>query len=331
MWFLFSNDKIKWINKKIKSTLLITINYLTKKYKQITALDQINTTIEKNKITGLLGVNGAGKSTLMKIISASLFPTKGNCLINNKDVFENPREIKKEIGYLAEVPPLYEEMSVESYLMFASELKGLFSKQKRKEAAKKVITVCQLEERKNQKISTLSKGYKQRVGIAMAFIGNPKVLILDEPSVGLDPNQIVGIRDLIKKQSGNKTIIISSHILQEIEAICDNVILINKGKIIMQGNIKSLKENFFKKKRLCIQFTETEKKIEKAVKLIQKKYPEIQIEKKENELILIYEKSFNIIQPKILRLLVENQLQVSSLLNQNTSLENIFKQLTKKN
>ena len=116
---------------------MITINHLTKKYKHFTALDQINTTIEKNKITGLLGVNGAGKSTLMKIISASLFPTQGNCLINNKDIFESPREIKKEIGYLAEICPLYEEMSVESYLMFASELKGLFSKKKRKRSREK--------------------------------------------------------------------------------------------------------------------------------------------------------------------------------------------------
>ena len=135
------------------------------------------------------------------------------------------------------------------------------------------MTTCQIEEKKNQKIKTLSKGYKQRVGIAMAFIGNPKILILDEPSVGLDPNQIISIRDLIKKQSGNKTIIISSHILQEIEAICDHVILIDKGKIIMQGNIKSLKENFFKKKKTLYSVYRNRKKNRKSCQINSKKIP----------------------------------------------------------
>ncbi|OFX70908.1 MAG: gliding motility-associated ABC transporter ATP-binding subunit GldA [Bacteroidetes bacterium GWE2_29_8] len=220
-----------------------------KSYNSIKAVDNISFEIKKGEIVGFLGPNGAGKSTTLKMATSFIHPDKGNIYINNINVKENPSKIKKIIGYLPENNPLYYEMTVIEYLIFIAKLQDL-QKNKLNSRIEYVIDVCGLEKEKNKKISELSKGYKQRVGIAHAIVHDPKILILDEPTTGLDPNQIIDIRNLIKELGKEKTIIFSSHILQEVEAIAERVIIINKGKIIADGNTANLNEEVIKEKTI---------------------------------------------------------------------------------
>jgi len=229
----------------------IKINSINKFYKKQHALNNISLEIKKGEIIGLLGRNGAGKSTLLKIITGSIYQDSGEIIISNINNEENSISIKSKIGYLAEHNPLYENMYIREYLNFIAKTYKLNNIT---DAIIKIIKETGLETEKQKKIKELSKGYKQRVGLAAALIHNPEILILDEPITGLDPNQIIEIRDLIKKVSKNKTIILSTHIMQEVENICTRVILIHKGNMIDDQNIETLKkkkiklENYFKEK-----------------------------------------------------------------------------------
>ena len=212
---------------------------LTKKFGEQTALDNINLNIKKNEIVGLLGPNGAGKSTLMKSITGVLKIETGQILFQGRDISQFPIESKKNIGFLPENNPLYQDMFVKEYLNFVANIHKISSKR-----VDEVIELVGITPEKSKKISQLSKGYKQRVGLAQAIIHQPDLLILDEPTNGLDPNQIIEIRNLIKEISHEKTIILSTHIMQEVEALCSLVILIHKGHIIQDCSIEDFKGKF---------------------------------------------------------------------------------------
>lgn len=219
----------------------IVVENLTKKYGIQKAVDDITFRVKTGEVLGFLGPNGAGKTTTMKAITSYIAPNQGNIWIGNISVKENPEEIKKFIGYLPENNPLYSDMPVIDYLKFVAELQSIPGNQI-KERIHRMIDVCGLEGEKHKKIGELSKGYKQRVGLAQALIHDPQVLILDEPTAGLDPNQIVEIRELIKKIGREKTVILSSHILAEVEATCDRILIINKGKIVADGTALELRK-----------------------------------------------------------------------------------------
>lgn len=219
----------------------IVVENLTKLYGAQRAVDNISFRVKTGEILGFLGPNGAGKTTTMKAITTYLNPNEGNVHVGNFSVLENPEEVKQQIGYLPENNPLYLDMMMIDYLKFVADLHGI-EKSKVRERILEMIDICGLEAEKHKKISELSKGYKQRVGLAQALIHNPEVLILDEPTSGLDPNQIVEIRELIKKIGKEKTVILSSHILAEVEATCDRILIINKGKIVADGTSGELRK-----------------------------------------------------------------------------------------
>ena len=218
---------------------MITVKELTKRYARNTAVDHISFEIQKGQIVGFLGPNGAGKTTTMRMLTCFMPPTAGTAIVAGFDVLEEPMEVKKRIGYLPETPPLYPEMRTGEYLEFVGSLKGL----RKPELGKRVDYVCErcaVAEVRDKLISKLSKGYRQRVGLAQAIIHNPEVLILDEPTAGLDPKQINETRDLIKSLAGDHTIILSTHILPEVEQTCEQVIIINKGKVIATDSVNNL-------------------------------------------------------------------------------------------
>ncbi|AFK02836.1 ABC transporter related protein [Emticicia oligotrophica DSM 17448] len=219
----------------------IKIQNLSKVYGTQRAVDDISFEVAKGEIVGFLGPNGAGKSTTMKILTGYLPATDGSAVVNGFDVKISPMEVKKSIGYLPEHNPLYLDMYVREFLEFVGSLYGLRCKTLEIKVAE-TIKMVGLDLEKHKKISQLSKGYRQRVGLAQALIHNPDVLILDEPTTGLDPNQLVEIRELIKSVGRNKTVIFSTHIMQEVEAICDRVVIINRGKIVANGTLSELKQ-----------------------------------------------------------------------------------------
>ncbi|MCR4842868.1 MAG: ABC transporter ATP-binding protein [Eubacterium sp.] len=218
---------------------MIEIKHLTKRYGELCAVNDLNLTVEPGKIYGFLGPNGAGKSTTMNIITGYIGATEGEVLINGHDIFKDPIEAKKCIGYLPEMPPLYPDMSVKEYLDFVAELK-LIPKADRKEAVSHVMEVTGISDMSRRLIKNLSKGYKQRVGLAQAIINMPEIIILDEPTVGLDPRQIIEMRDLIRSLGKDHTVILSSHILSEVSEVCDHVFIIAKGQLVASDTVDNL-------------------------------------------------------------------------------------------
>ena len=218
---------------------MIEVSHLYKKYGDHYAVKDLSFTLESGKIYGLLGPNGAGKSTTMNMITGYIAPTSGSILVEGHDILEEPEEVKRAIGYLPEIPPLYIDMTVMEYLITVADLKGIPAKS-RQTVAVGVMEKVKITEMKDRLIKNLSKGYRQRVGIAQALIGSPKLVILDEPTVGLDPEQILEIRDLIRDLGREHTVILSSHILSEISAVCDHVLIINKGEMIASGDTADL-------------------------------------------------------------------------------------------
>jgi len=218
---------------------MIKVEGLTKRYARTVAVDDISFEVEKGQIVGFLGPNGAGKTTTMRVLTCFLPPSSGKATIAGFDVLESPQEVKKRIGYLPETPPLYPEMEVIEYLTFVGQLKGI-PRADIKRRADDVIARCALGDVQSKLIAKLSKGFRQRVGIAQAIIHNPDVLILDEPTSGLDPKQIIEIRDLLRALSGDHTIILSTHILSEVEHSCDRVIIISQGKLVAQDSVANL-------------------------------------------------------------------------------------------
>lgn len=225
----------------IESTggFMIKVRELTRFYGDKIGVKDVSFTINKGEMVGLLGPNGAGKSTIMKMITGYLMPTSGTITIDGMDAIEKPDEVSSKIGYMPEIPPLYTDMVVEEYLKFASEIKGI-KKNERKQCIEDVMDITSITDVRKRLIKNLSKGYRQRVGLAQALIGMPEILILDEPTVGLDPKQIAEVRSLLVELSKKHTIIISSHILSEISKVCKKIIVINQGHIVAEDTTENL-------------------------------------------------------------------------------------------
>jgi ABC-2 type transport system ATP-binding protein len=232
---------------------MIEVQNLPKKYGELTAVRNLSFKVEEGKIWGLLGPNAAGKTTTMRILTGYLPATDGRAFVAGFDVFEQPDEVKKVIGYLPEIVPLYPEMTVSGYLEFVAEIKQVPSA-KRKEAVGSALRSAALEDVRGRLIKNISRGFKQRVGIAQALIHDPKVLILDEPTVGLDPAQIREIRELIKGLRGERTVMLSTHILAEVTQVCDGVVIINEGQLMAAGSLEDLTASFRTKDGVVVRF-----------------------------------------------------------------------------
>lgn len=230
---------------------MIEVRNLTKKYGDHFAVQDISFSLEKGKIYGLLGPNGAGKSTTMNIMTGYIAATSGEVIIEGHDIFKEAEEAKKHIGYLPEIPPLYMDMTVWEYLFTVADLKGV-PRSERKSMITDAMEKVMITNMKDRLIKNLSKGYKQRVGIAQTLIGNPDIIILDEPTIGLDPKQIIEIRTLIKQLGEDHTVLISSHILSEIGAVCDHVVIINKGHLVVSDSTENLEKLFKGQDILCL-------------------------------------------------------------------------------
>lgn len=244
---------------------MIEVSNLVKDYGNHHAVKDISFTVDDGQIVGLLGPNGAGKSTTMNIMTGYISATSGTVKIGGCDILEEPIQAKKLIGYLPELPPLYEDMTVGEYLSFVCDLKGIRKKEDKIAAVTEVEEAVKITEVKGRLIKNLSKGYKQRVGLAQALIGNPPLLILDEPTVGLDPNQIIEIRSLIKSLAGKHTIILSSHILSEVNAICDYVLIIDKGILVAEDTPENLSRHFADKNRILLSIKGERTQVEEAL------------------------------------------------------------------
>ena len=294
----------------------ISVTSVTKNYGKQTALDAISFTIQKGEITGFLGPNGAGKSTLMKILTTYLKPTSGEALVNDFSTQTQSLAVQKSIGYLAENNPLYPEMYVREYLKFQAELNNASLSR-----IDEVITLTGLTPEVSKKIKHLSKGYKQRVGLAAALINDPEVLILDEPTTGLDPNQLKEIRALIKNIGKTKTVLLSTHIMQEVEAICDRVIIINKGKIVADKKMENLRDDTEQ-----IVEVEFDYRIEEVALMQLNKATAVK-----NTTGFVYEITFSTskdMRPAIFDFAHDNGLKILQLVKKNRSLEQLFQQLT---
>ena len=256
---------------------MIEVKNITKKYGSFVALDNVSFKIEKGEIIGLLGPNGAGKSTTMNIITGYIEPTEGEVIVDGINMLKRPKKAKREIGYMPEGVPLYYDLTVKEFVTYMAELKKV-NKKERKQKVANIIESTGLKEVQNKLIRNLSRGYKQRVSMAGALVGEPQILILDEPTVGLDPKQITEIRSLIKKLGKNHTVILSSHILSEVSQICDKVIIINKGKLIAIDTPNNLEDKVANDNSVYVTVEDPENKMEN----IKEKIPEI----KEVKLIL---------------------------------------------
>ena len=268
---------------------MIEIQNLTKKYGQIRAVNNLNFTVEKGEILGFLGPNGAGKTTTMNIITGYLPSSEGSVKVCGYDIMENPKEVKKRIGYLPEQPPVYMDMTVKDYLNFVSDLK-MVDKKSRKNQISDIMELVKIGDHRNRLIHNLSKGYKQRVGLAQALIGSPEVLVLDEPTVGLDPKQIIEIRKLIKALGKEHTIILSSHILPEVSAVCERVVIINKGEIAAIDTPENLSKGFGTASRLLVTVAGPKNSVLNTIKEIYGvKYVEPGVDKEKDVLSYVVE------------------------------------------
>lgn len=298
----------------------IEVKNLLKEYGEQKAVDHISFKINKGEIVGFLGPNGAGKSTTMKIITGYLQQTGGEAFVCGINVAEQPLETKKKIGYLPELNALYYDMYVREYLDFVASVHNI---ENAKQKIEQVIELTGLSVESKKKIGQLSKGYKQRVGLAAALIHDPEVLILDEPTSGLDPNQIIEIREVIKKQGQNKTVLFSSHILQEVEAICDRVIIINKGQIVADDKLSNLQKTNKDSHIVIVHFKEVIDKDQLAgMKQVSK------MEKADNNLFKLHTSDPEAVRKQILELALQQQLNIISLQSESRSLEDVFRSLT---
>ncbi|GGB09210.1 gliding motility-associated ABC transporter ATP-binding subunit GldA [Puia dinghuensis] len=298
----------------------IEINSLVKLYGEQKAVDNISFQVSKGEIVGFLGPNGAGKSTTMKILTGYLGHDSGEARVCGISVDAHPLEVKKKIGYLPEANPLYPDMYVREYLDFIADVHQVADKKARIEA---VIALVGLTVESNKKLGQLSKGYKQRVGLAAALIHDPEVLILDEPTSGLDPNQIIEIRDVIKRLGKNKTVLFSSHILQEVEALCDRVVIINKGRLVADSTISGLRTEASETGVIGVTFREqleaaalSPLKGVTAVRQVSAGEWELQTEEPDE------------VKKQLLQLALQNKWNIVSLQSENKSLEDIFRSLT---
>jgi ABC-2 type transport system ATP-binding protein len=312
---------------------MIEVKQLTKRYARTTAVDQISFSVEKGQIVGFLGPNGAGKTTTMRVLTCFLPPSSGTAKVAGYDVLEQPREVKKRIGYLPESPPLYPEMSTIEYLRFVGKLKGLSGGELDKRI-NYVLGRCFIADVKTRLLGKLSKGYRQRVGLAQAIIHNPDVLILDEPTAGLDPKQINETRDLIKSLAGDHTIILSTHILPEVEQTCEQVIIINKGKLAATDSVRNLQARTRGVESLLVEVAGRDGSLEAA--LVQSKLEQVPgvaqvLCKDPADHRLIFEvqtQKGQLIRGDLARTIVEAGWDLNELRAASMSLEEIFLELT---
>ena len=301
----------------------INVENITKIYGTQKALDQVSISINEGEIEGLLGPNGAGKSTLMKIITCFIPPTSGNVSVYGNNIFDNPIEIRQNIGYLPEHNPLYLEMYVREFLEFVG---GIYKLGKNtKERVEEMIELTGLTKESNKKIGQLSKGYRQRVGIAQALIHDPKVLILDEPTTGLDPNQLEEIRQLIKKIGQKKIVMLSTHIMQEVKAICSRVIIINSGKIVADDKTENLHSLQNKSNQYIVEFNK-----EANINEIKRIHDVINVAYNGNNTYTITSQSNADIRESIFKWSVDNGYMVLTIKKVDNNLEKIFHDLTSK-
>jgi len=299
----------------------IKIEGLTKVYGDQKALDDVSFSVETGRIVGFIGPNGAGKTTTMRILTGSIPPTEGSAWIEGMNVSEQSLDIRRIIGYLPENNPLYEDMFAREYLNYVA---GIYKIANKKQRVDEIIEMTGLQKEINKKISALSKGYKQRIGLAQAIIHDPRVLILDEPTSGLDPNQIVEIRELINRLGKEKTVMLSTHIMQEVEAICDRVLIINNGKLVADDKAEALSDKSSDVRTVIVEFDANVKPsdlkdikaVTKAVRLGDNKY-------------LVQSKSDKDVRPLLFQYAVKNKLTVLSMNLKNKSLEEVFQELTK--
>jgi ABC-2 type transport system ATP-binding protein len=299
----------------------IDIKEVTKIYGEQKALDQVSFQVETGKVIGFLGPNGAGKSTLMKIITGFIPPTIGEVSVEGIDVAENSMEVRKMIGYLPENNPLYPDMYVKEYLNFIA---GIYKINQAKTAVTEMIEKTGLTLEYKKKIGTLSKGYRQRVGLAQALIHNPKVLILDEPTSGLDPNQIVEIRNLIGQLGHEKTIMLSTHIMQEVEAICDRIVIINRGKIVADGTNESIQLQVASNKQVIVVEFNSSVAINKLIAI----HGVLSAKPVKGNIYLLEASGQNDIRQNVFNFAVQNQLAVLTMQVKEKSLEAAFQELT---
>lgn len=304
----------------------ISVKNVTKRYGTQCAVDNISFTVKTGEVLGFLGPNGAGKTTTMKAIACYLAPNEGDIVVGQNSVTVNPENVKKTIGYLPEHNPLYLEMGVIDYLKFVGELQGV-SKQHLDGRVKEMVKDCGLQRECHKRIGALSKGYRQRVGLAQALIHDPEVLILDEPTTGLDPNQIVEIRELIKKIGREKTVILSSHILAEVEATCDRILIISNGKIVADGTADDLRKKAQGNELLQVSLGNADKnEAFEALKLL----PTVQVVDFSDDKggYIIQSKSGEQSSKAVFDLCVEKGWYLTQLSTIETKLEDVFRDLT---
>lgn len=312
---------------------MIEVKNVSKNYQEIRALKDVTFTVQKGEIVGFLGPNGAGKTTAMKIITGYTAPTEGEVTVKGLSVMEHPEEVKSQIGYLPESVPLYDDMTVVEYLRFVSDIR--FSRQSRtpakREALGRVVRLCGLEKMIRRPIGELSKGYRQRTCLAQAMIHNPDILILDEPTSGLDPNQIADIREVIKNIGREKTVILSTHILQEVQAMCNRVIIINEGSIVAEGTTEELERQAQGKQTVYVKMKGLREKIHEALLDMPHAH---EVTHRDTESVDVF--GFEIvvdashdIREAVFRRAVTHNAPILEMRVERISLEDVFRQLTK--
>lgn len=302
---------------------MIKVENLKKSYGQFQALNDVSFEINKGEIVGLLGHNGAGKTTLMRIITGYIPASDGKAYVDGMDVFEEPKEVKKKIGYLPESCPLYTEMTVTDFLISMAQLKGV-KKKNVKQRLEYVLEAVQIKDKRHSIINTLSKGYKQRVGLAQSLIHDPNVLILDEPTVGLDPAQIIEIRELIRKQKNERTVILSTHILPEVSQTCEKIIIISKGQIAEQGTEQEIINRMSNNQRIQIQVGND---AEKAREIIGSTSGVLDVKGNTSFIDFELEKGKDL-RSQIAKSLIEQGIELNELRSEQMTLEDIFIRLT---
>ena len=308
---------------------MIEVKNLVKRYGDHLAVDHLSFHVDKGQIYGFLGPNGAGKSTTMNIMTGYIASTEGEVLIDGHNILEEPEDAKKCIGYLPEQPPLYFDMTVWEYLKFAAELKKI-KKSQRAEQVEEVMELTGISDMRNRLIKNLSKGYKQRVGLAQAILGYPEIIILDEPTVGLDPKQIIEIRELIKKLSEKHTVILSSHILSEVSAVCDYVMIINHGKLVASDTTENLSKMTLGSNTLELTIKGTKEEVNKLVSPLEmiRELEWIQSEEEDCVNLKITTEERTDIREQLFYLMAEHKLPILKMESTRISLEDIFLELT---
>jgi len=318
---------------------MIKVEGLTKRYARNVAVDHISFEVEKGQIVGFLGPNGAGKTTTMRMLTCFMPPTEGSATVAGFDVRENPMEVKRRIGYLPESPPVYPEMEVIEYLEFVGRIKGV-PKASLKSRIDEVMQKTAISDVRNKEIGKLSKGYRQRVGLAQAIVHNPDVLILDEPTSGLDPHQIIETRDLIKGLSGDHTIILSTHILPEVEAMCQRVMIINKGKLVATDTMENLSSRLHGAETVAVEVLSrdgtsspewvrsVQEKLEKVAGVSRVLAKEAKDSNDSRARFTVESQTGSHVRPELARAVVEAGWQLNELHGMGLSLEEIFLELT---